>query len=489
MEVRYPNSMQKQLIAKRVGITRDQVKVCHLNIRIAHSIDNMFFFTILCFSVLFSTVTKILNLKFQIWFQNRRRKDVVKPKSHSEQVDSGPSMVPDNVKKAVVMELLRHEVDPKGKNKKGSKPYQVTVAQRRAAAKQRSPSNLSTVVSPTTATTTTSPECVLGNASASFSSSGSPQSDQNNSRDSHNGVLNVSGNSSQGFNPMTPTSDCSSESGPMHNGTSPKDNISDRSQDSIQQYSVSTESISPCSSVRSVTTQGATCSTANENPVYIPTSHGLDMAGPPNAVAAPSLTPRAMQELREKIKRENEPPKMDIPPNKVAPASEPIPAMPLEGVPLSEPLTVHIPNSMLSGKTSPISTHSNSYSSPPSAVHGWQQSSRPTSDEYTQYSRDNPLMMRAGPNLGTTTESFSGQFQGYDPKVLPFPLVADSPVMLSSMPTYSESYQSGLRSGSHGAPGPYGRDPYHPLMISSFQNPYYNQDGNGHWVRPYSQPY
>ena len=418
---------------------------------------------------------------------------MVKPKSHSEQVDHGPSMVPDNVKKAVVMELLRHEVDPKGKNKKGSKPYQVTVAQRRAAAKQRSstsPTSLPAVVSPTTATTTASPGCALANASASFSSNGSPQSDQNSSRDSHNGVLNMSGNSSQGFNPMTPPSDCSSESGAMHNDTSPKDNISDHSQDSIQQYNVSTESISPCSSIKSITTtQGVTSSTTNESPVYIPTSHGLDMAGPPNAVAAPSLTPRAMQELREKIKRENEPPKMDIPPNKVAPASEPIPAMPLEGVPLSEPLTVHIPNSMLGDKTSPISTHSNSYSSPPSAVHGWQQSSRPASDEYTQYSRDNPLMMRAGTNVGSAAESFSGQFQGYDPKVLPFPLVADSPVMLSSMPAYSESYQSGLRSGSHGAPGPYGRDPYHPLMISSFQNPYYNQDGSSHWVRPYSQPY
>lgn len=28
-EVRYPNTVQKQLIAKRVGITREQVKVCY----------------------------------------------------------------------------------------------------------------------------------------------------------------------------------------------------------------------------------------------------------------------------------------------------------------------------------------------------------------------------------------------------------------------------------------------------------------------------
>ena len=44
MEVRYPNSMQKQLIAKRVGITRDQVKVCYHNIKIAYFIDNIMVF-------------------------------------------------------------------------------------------------------------------------------------------------------------------------------------------------------------------------------------------------------------------------------------------------------------------------------------------------------------------------------------------------------------------------------------------------------------
>ena len=402
-------------------------------------------------------------------------------------------MVPENIKSAVVAELMRHEVDPKGKAKKGGKPYQVSVAQRRAAAKQRassSPTNLPVAISSPTATACSVNTSIV-NSSASFSSSGSsPQSDQNNSRDSHSGVLNISDNSNQGFNPMTPPSDCSSESGALRNEGSPKDNVSDQSQDSIHPYHISTESISPCSSVSGSTTKTSTSSMANDNAVYIPTSHGLDMPGPPNAVApGSSLTPYAMQELRHKIKQDNEPPKLDIPPNKVAPPSEPISIVPHDAVPLSQPLTVNIPNSMLNTKTSPISTHSNSYGSPSSAIQGWQQSSRPASDEYTQYTRDNPVMMRAGTTMGSSTDSIQGQIQGFEPKVLPFPMVADSPMMLSSIQAYNDSYQSGLKSGSHGVPGPYGREPYNPLMISSFQNPYYSQEANSHWSRPYSQPY
>ena len=420
---------------------------------------------------------------------------MVKPKSHTEPVDNGPSMVPETIKSAIVTELLRHEVDPKGKNKKGGKPYQVTVAQRRAAAKQRassSPTNVPTTISPTTATTT---NANIGysfvSSSTSFSSNESPQSDQNNSTDSHSGMLNVSGNSNQGFHPMTSPSDCSSESGALRIESSPKD--SDQSQDSIQHYHISTESISPCSSATRISSQACKRSSmnlVNDKALYIPTSHGLDMPGPPNAVVpGSSLTPHAMQELRDKIKQDSEPPKVEIPPNKVAPPSEPIPSMPLEGVPLSQPLTVHIPTSMLNTRTSPVSSHSNSYGSPPSAIQGWQQSSKPASDEYTQYSRDNPMMMRAGTNMGPGGEFYPGQPQAFESKVFPFPLVADSPVMLSSIPSYNDSYQAGLKPGNHGAPGPYGRDPCHPLMISSFQNPYYNQEASNHWSKPYSQRY
>ncbi|KAK3092779.1 hypothetical protein FSP39_007141 [Pinctada imbricata] len=109
--VRYPNSTQKQLIAKRVGITREQVK---------------------------------------IWFQNRRRKDVVnkdKPKtegspgqtdskSDNGDSDSGvsdtgsgvegteaeddpnKSMVPNVVLKSVIAELNKFDKDFKPKKKK-----------------------------------------------------------------------------------------------------------------------------------------------------------------------------------------------------------------------------------------------------------------------------------------------------------------------------------------------------------------------------------
>ncbi|XP_071081467.1 homeobox protein NOBOX-like [Haliotis cracherodii] len=113
--VKYPNSTQKQLIAKRVGITRDQVK---------------------------------------IWFQNRRRKDVVgrKPgdkkdggeeKAESPKSESGSAetatkessdvadddaatddidekVLPPLVMKSVIAELMRFENDPL-KNKKNKK--------------------------------------------------------------------------------------------------------------------------------------------------------------------------------------------------------------------------------------------------------------------------------------------------------------------------------------------------------------------------------
>ncbi|XP_050405753.1 homeobox protein ceh-36-like, partial [Patella vulgata] len=117
-KVRYPNSTQKLLIAKRVGITREQVK---------------------------------------IWFQNRRRKDVInnpkrkgnsstessgsptsaesEPSTPPQTEDSkpnspadidGPKMVPNVVLKSVIDELERFEktVLKAKKSKKKSRPKQ-----------------------------------------------------------------------------------------------------------------------------------------------------------------------------------------------------------------------------------------------------------------------------------------------------------------------------------------------------------------------------
>ncbi|KAK6182869.1 hypothetical protein SNE40_010456 [Patella caerulea] len=124
-KVRYPNSTQKLLIAKRVGITREQVK---------------------------------------IWFQNRRRKDVInnpkrKGNSSTESSDSltsaesepntppqsedskpsspadidGPKMVPNVVLKSVIDELERFEktVLKAKKSKKKSRPKQQQQAQQK----------------------------------------------------------------------------------------------------------------------------------------------------------------------------------------------------------------------------------------------------------------------------------------------------------------------------------------------------------------------
>ncbi|XP_064622601.1 homeobox protein unc-4 homolog [Lineus longissimus] len=66
--IRYPNNMQKQLIGKRVGISRHQAK---------------------------------------IWFQNRRRKDVMN--IPPADLPDDKSMVPDAVKKGVLSELLKHK--------------------------------------------------------------------------------------------------------------------------------------------------------------------------------------------------------------------------------------------------------------------------------------------------------------------------------------------------------------------------------------------
>ncbi|KAK3580381.1 hypothetical protein CHS0354_001499 [Potamilus streckersoni] len=119
-QVRYPNSIQKQLIAKRVGITREQVKV---------------------------------------WFQNRRRKDVVgATKSKSDQEDDkksdktdddndscggdsssvcgepsenhkdspGGDLVSSVVMKSIIAELTRYEKNPlKVKTKKKHKSDKV----------------------------------------------------------------------------------------------------------------------------------------------------------------------------------------------------------------------------------------------------------------------------------------------------------------------------------------------------------------------------
>ncbi|GFS12550.1 homeobox protein ceh-37 [Elysia marginata] len=83
LEVRYPNSTQKQLIAKRVGITREQVK---------------------------------------IWFQNRRRKDVVtkagngrpedKTKNANSAVSPTPSSGNENSNPPTEVKASASEVDP-----------------------------------------------------------------------------------------------------------------------------------------------------------------------------------------------------------------------------------------------------------------------------------------------------------------------------------------------------------------------------------------
>ncbi|XP_041351088.1 uncharacterized protein LOC121370055 [Gigantopelta aegis] len=131
--VRYPNSTQKQLIAKRVGITREQVK---------------------------------------IWFQNRRRKDVVgtggkekgpddraaddekvdekssedaekpeeamdtsKDKDDDKNESDSEQVLPPLVMKSVIAELMKFEKDPlKNKKKKKKRPSRSNQAAANAAA-------------------------------------------------------------------------------------------------------------------------------------------------------------------------------------------------------------------------------------------------------------------------------------------------------------------------------------------------------------------
>ncbi|KAL5009148.1 hypothetical protein ScPMuIL_014729 [Solemya velum] len=123
-EVRYPNSTQKHLIAKRVGITRDQVK---------------------------------------IWFQNRRRKDVVgtsksKPKEAKDDRErteadsttsdpkdkspSSPSTVPPMVMSSVIGELVKYKNEPAAKNSK-------VVKKSKAKKKIKIPETLKTSNNPT----------------------------------------------------------------------------------------------------------------------------------------------------------------------------------------------------------------------------------------------------------------------------------------------------------------------------------------------------
>ncbi len=388
---------------------------------------------------------------------------MVKPKSKDDAGDDeGPSMVPDGIKNGVITELMRHETDTKGK-KKTSKPYQAVVAQRKASAQP--PIIGSDVVS----------------SSTSFSSNGSPSSSRNESKDSQNGVLNNSNNSS-GFQPVTPPSDSSSDSGTAFQMSS-SPHSTDQCNDSYQ-YSQDKRSPLVSSPSEEDPIIRSSMDLTENTAFYIPTSHGLDMPGPPNAVAPGcSLPPSIMEKLRNKVKAETEPPRQEIPPNQVAPPSEPIPS---SGVSVSptQPLTVHIPNAMLS----PKSAAGNMFGPPPPMAipvntMAWHQGTKPEMNEYTQYSRDvpsnsgRPVMQNFGPGGDAINLE----------RVFPFPLVAESPMMLSSIPSYNDSYQSGLKPGPQGAPAPYGRDPYHPLMISSFNNPYYTQDPNM-WPRNFQQP-
>ncbi len=394
----------------------------------------------------------------------------MKPKSKDEPGDDeGPSMVPDGIKNGVITELMRHETDTKGK-KKTSKPYQAVVAQRKASAQAAMKTGSDVMI--------TGSDVV--SSSTSFSSNGSPSSSRNESKDSQNGVLNNSHNSS-GFQPVTPPSDSSSDSGAAFQMSSSPHSTDQCLQDSYQ-YSDDKSSPHVHSPSEADPIIRSSMDMTENTAYYIPTSHGLDMPGPPNAVAPEcSLPPSVMERLRNKVKAEAEPPHQAIPPNQVAPASDPIP----HSISPTQPLTVHIPNALLS----PKSAASNMYGPPPpmaipvNTVPWHHQATKPGVDEYTQYSRDVPA--NSG-RPGMQNHGPGGDSINLD-RVFPFPIVAESPMMLSTIPSYSDSYQSGLKPGAQGAPAPYGRDQYHPLMISSFNNPYYTQDPSM-WGRNFQQP-
>ncbi len=394
---------------------------------------------------------------FQIWFQNRRRKDVV-AKQNGEtlpQLEKDNKMVPSSVMSGVISELIKYEGDPKGKKLKAkittdhrAKPYSTPKSgkQNRGGHHYNKQVNLSCQQnnfnqhhnhSPSpinmAASTTASPQMCVDNDMSAMLEVLSPES-----------IASVGQRLSEEFN----TSSNSNSSGGGH-----------------RNHSV------------------GRLSGMND----IPSNEQLDMIAPPNTVV-PNTDIGIISNFHH---RDSESPRLS-PSNKLVQSPQGSDVSPSGSAqsPTGPPISASSTMTCSTQATSMQTQAFNPYYNKPSQF---------SNTEYTHYQRDmtppghggmkqelhpfatmaytshTPMMPSFAGHTSDNTDIKPGQMN-LD-KVFPFPLVAEPSMMISSLPSYgNEGYASGAFKPPHPSNPPvytHHRDPYQPLLISPFNNPYY----------------
>ncbi len=401
--------------------------------------------------------TYIYRIFLQIWFQNRRRKDIVgkkgkEPPQPEEEITPTSLMVPDTIMKGVISELLKYEKDPSGRLQKPS------------------------------ANATSDTGTTLMIADTRDRTSRSPQSEADST--TMTTALMVAPNAEPYF--LTPDAGLDVVSGSSRIG-------------------FDTQAVFPPRSPSVVSV--ASTDDSRRLPIEVPTAAQLDMVAPPNVTAPPSkprsfmtthgasrsnakrTSKRTIDETLDTTTRNCIPitPPDFYPPNKVATSRQPIR---FNGVSPVLPLTINIPGL---SSTSPSATSSctsgenDSQTMPPSqtgfAHHQMEGFSHQYSegDTYAQCSLpkqpsvQDVLLCRNNELAGYTAAPMQfhaapNQFKQYPTdRGYPFQaLVPDQTVMFHSM--YQDPHAA-----KFGPPGVY-RDAYQPFTISSFCGPYYGYD-------------
>ena len=399
----------------------------------------------------------------QIWFQNRRRKDIVGRKGRpghqmEEELMPSPLMVPETIMKGVITELLKYEKDPSGRLQKSLTLGQSTA--RRA------------------------PQIVDNNDR----SSRSPVSEA----DSTTIVLSMEPNEES--NPyFLPASD------PCLDIASGGGLTSMDGQAVFPPRSPSVASVVITDDPRRV-------------PMEVPTTAQMDMVAPPNVIAPPSkprpfmTTHGASRAGVKRTKRESDdsmsmkaehclpitPPDF-YPPNKVASSRQPIP---FGGVPPVAPLVISIPG--FSSASPPTMTScTNGINDNQAATNSSQDGFHPEQFPAYQYSvgdptfglcplprqttgapqathcRSSELVADSNYAAATCTTQFlpahTRARQCAMERAYPFNAMApEQPIMFHSMCHDPNAEKM--------APASFYRDPYQPFMISSYCGPYYGYD-------------
>ena len=385
-------------------------------------------------------------------------------------------MVPDHVVKSVMTELLKYENDPKGKK--------LREALRKVESKKKSRAK-------------------------------SGCSDMEVSPPASEGIV------VPGPDNSSPKCGTSSDMFTRHSISSDRSSVSPPSSSNYSDISSPSSAEASPLGVNMSTKQGSfTRAVPGQALVHI---QQLDMAGPPNRVA-PGAKPQplARSSSEESLCEVSKPQPQSAPntsyngdhlstqqqltaefapPNRTAPPSNPIPYEKLRAAqPSQQPqlpqnmpkLVPHVPTMASSIAVSPISLPSDSGEDEgsedsgeicqPVAIMGLKAAE---AERKVHNNASNPqvpfaynahyqgqMMAHAGGYMGQM--GHMGQSVPQQADMFPFPLTAEAPMYLSGY----HALQHGCPQDNPMAAHSYNQDPYQPLMISSFQNPYYGYDHN-----------